>query len=130
MIGIFNNVQVYRSSRTRWVNLVFVIVLCLLLLTGYISEETLSGLWTYYALLPFFMVQFLWPTTIGWLLSIAAWLVFAFGVCLFDRLIYDVRGFSVGFLVLFGLVPALLLSFCRPRAQVRSDTSNGADGQA
>ena len=122
--------QVYRSSRTRWINLAFVVALCLLLLTGYISEETLSGLWTYYALLPFFIVQFLWPTTIGWLLSIGAWLVFEFGACLFDRLVYDIKGFSVGFLVLFGIVPALILSFCRPRAQIRSDTSNGAGGQA
>jgi hypothetical protein len=130
MIGLFSNVQVYRSSRTRWINLAFVVALCLLLLTGYLSEDTLSELWPYVALLPFFIVQFLWPTTVGWLLSIGAWLVFAFGVCLFDRLIYDVKAISVEVLVLFGIVPALLLSFCRPRAQIRSDTSNGAGGQA
>jgi hypothetical protein len=130
MIGLFSNVRVYRSSRTRWINLAFVVALCLLLLTGYLSEETLSTLWPYVALLPFFIVQFLWPTTVGWLLSIGAWLVFTFGVCLFDRLIYDVKGFSAGFLVLYVIVPALLLSFCRPRAQIRSDTSNRTGSQA
>jgi hypothetical protein len=105
-----------QQGSRRWVNLPFIVVLGGLATLGFADGERLSTLWPYIVLLLIFLFQCIWPTLMGWILSISSWLLIAFGYSLFERIAHGIGGFSIGFLCIWGVVPAVLLCFFRPRS--------------
>lgn len=104
-----------RQGGRRWINLLFIIVLSVILFWG-LHDEPLLALWPYVVLLIVFLFQCVWPTVLGWLFSIVSWLGIAFGYFLFERVVYGVKGFTPGFLFIWGILPAVLLCFFKPRS--------------
>src|SRR5215831_9251975 len=71
------------AGRRHWINLLFIVVLATNAFFG--AEEGLRSIWPDLVLLLIFLVQFFWPTVIGWAVTIGGWLVFAVGVAAYER---------------------------------------------
>lgn len=112
-----------RPGNRRWLNFVFLVALALLLAVGIASEEPASTLWPLMVLLAAFAIQSVWSSILGWLLTIACWLLFAFGAFFYERAVYGIQGFSATFLFLWGILPALLLCFFKPRDEASITTT-------
>ncbi len=108
------------QGNRRWVNTPFIVILGGLAVAGLADDEGFSGLWPYVVLLAIFLFQLVWPTVLGWILSILAWLAIAFGYFLYERIALGIAGFSVGFLCIWGILPAVILCFFKPRPSGRS----------
>ena len=113
----FSNIVTRCSGRSRWVNVPFVVALALLSLIG--APEGLSGISLYLVMLPFFIIQLLYPTRLGWLLTIIAW---GAGTATFAYYRYfgGIAEFSGWFLLLWGGVPLIVLFLFAPSAEKRS----------
>ena len=105
-----------REGARSWINLPFILVLGALVIFGLGSGESFSTLWAYIVLLPIFLFQAICPTVLGWRLSISSWLVIAFGYFLFERIAYGIEGFNTAFLCIWGILPAIVLCFFKPRS--------------
>jgi hypothetical protein len=114
--GSFTEALHRQAGSRRWVNFPFIIILGALMTLGFASDERLPTLWPYVVLFAVFVAQFVWPTILGWLFSVLAWLVIAFGYFLYERLAHGIGRFNIGFLCIWGIVPAIVLYLFRPRS--------------
>jgi hypothetical protein len=100
------------DGRKHLINLPFALTLLVIIVLG--AHEGIGGIWPYLPLLLVFIIQGVWPTRIGWLLTLVLWIALAFGVPSYERIIRGVTEFNIWFLLLWGLVPALILWYFRP----------------
>lgn len=84
------------------------------------GEEGLKGIWPYIVLLPFFVVQLVWPTTAGWFGTLIGWLCFGLGVFAYERFALGVTEFSNWVLLYWGVAPLIVLLFFKPKSPTDS----------
>jgi hypothetical protein len=98
----------------RWIYLPYAVVLTVELILS-VGEAPLAMVWYYWVPIPFFVIQFVWPTVIGWAAATAAWFLCSFVSFLYARVCVGIGDFSNWFLVLYGLAPLIPLVVFRPR---------------
>lgn len=102
-------------GRKNLVNVPFVLGLLFIIASG--AHEGIGGIGPYLPLLVIFAVQLVWPTVIGWSLTLTLWIVLAFGVPAYSRFIRGVEEFNNWVLLLWGIAPAVVLWAFRPRME-------------
>jgi hypothetical protein len=117
MNGLFKRTQ----GRKHLVNVPF--ALTLLVIIGLGAHEGIRGIWPYLPLVLIFTIQCVWPTKIGWFLTLALWIGLAFGVPAYEHFVYGIEEFNTWFLFLWGVAPALILWYFRP-ANASQDSPN------
>lgn len=109
-------------GRKHLISLPFALALLVIVALG--AHEGIGGIWPYLPLLLVFTIQCVWPTKIGWLLTLVLWIALAFGVPAYERFVRGVAEFNIWFLLLWGVIPALILWYFRPtmaqNSQVRT----------
>lgn len=105
----------YQTRPSRWWYLPFFLVQGGLGLVNTVGEYRVPWGWTYLAVALIYLFQMMWPSVLGWWGAMAAWLAAQLVAPLYDRFAYDINGYTITFLLLWGLAPLTLLWLIRPR---------------
>jgi hypothetical protein len=105
----------YQTRPSRWWYLPFFLVQGGLGLVNTVGEYRNPWGWPLLAVALIYLVQTMWPSVLGWWAAMVAWFAAQFVVPLYDRFAYDIPGYTVTFLLLWGLAPLVLLWLIRPR---------------
>jgi hypothetical protein len=77
--------------------------------------ESLRDALPYIVLFGIFLTQFMRPSVLGWLASIAGWFVVCFLAPLYARIVDNIAGFTNVVLFVWGVAPLLILILLRPK---------------
>ncbi|HEV2133033.1 MAG TPA: hypothetical protein VGR47_02100 [Terracidiphilus sp.] len=105
----------YQTRPSRWWYLPFFLVQAGLGLVNTVGEYRTAGGWTFLAVALIYLVQMMFPSVLGWWAAMVGWFATEFVWPLYDRFAYDIPGYTVTFLLLWGLAPLVLLWLIRPR---------------
>jgi len=105
----------YQTRPGRWWYLPFFLVQGGLGLVNTVGEYRVPLGWTYLAVALIYLLQMMWPSVLGWWGAMVAWFAAQFVAPLHDRFVYDIPGYTITFLLLWGLAPLVLLWLLHPR---------------
>lgn len=113
--GLIQSAVQRRLAPDRWWYLPFLIASCTLSIWG-MADSGWTDTWPYVILSVVFLVQLIRPTWLGWWVAASVWVWIGIINCLYLRLALHNYEISVGFIVLWGVGPLVLLYLVRPRS--------------